>query len=122
MDPHGVEGQDVDREVDALGRARRRVVVAIRPQGSDTAVRDEPGYGGVQPGLRARNVPRPELLEASGVAGADKEDVALGEAHTLAPLGLLQIGRQDALARFEPAHLAQARHVEEHATADDPVA
>src|SRR6516225_53835 len=87
MQSHRVDREYVYREVDALGRARCGVVVAVAAERSDPPFREEFQGRGMQPGPRRRRVPGSERPAAAAMADPDEQQIALLDAD---PLDLLR--------------------------------
>ena len=105
----------------ALGGARGGVVVAVRAERGDLPFREERRCRGVQPRLRHPRIPRLDLGQAARVARAHEQDVAGPHLHSLLLLRRLEVFHEDVLARLEPSHPANARHVEQHTAPHQPV-
>ena len=121
---HRDELQGVDRIGHALDVARHRLAVAVGQEGRDPPL-VHPGHRvDMQPGLalagrRVVVAPRAERQTALVMAGAEDEDVALAELHTLRRLDRLELGAVHGLARLQPVDAAVLGGVEQHAAADD---
>ena len=59
---------------------------------------------GVQPCPGGGGVPRAQLGQAPGVAGADQQDVASTDGHSLGPLGGFEVLAEHVLAGLQPGH------------------
>ena len=77
------------------------------PSAATPPLGDERHRRRMQPGLGGGRVPRSELGEAAGVAGAHEQDVALADRHALLELGRLEVLAEDVLAGLEPRHPAK---------------
>lgn len=64
MDAHRVDGKDVDRERDSLGRARRGVAVPVGPECRDATLGQQWHGRRMQPGLGTGGLPGAELGQA----------------------------------------------------------
>src|SRR5262249_59472530 len=120
VDPHRVECQCMDGEVDPLRGARRSVVVAVGPERRHPPLVQEERAARIKASLRAGRVPRPELVEAFGVTDSDEEDVPLADHDALSTLGLLQVGGAGGIAGLQPPHPPGEVDVGESARATPP--
>ena len=77
-----------------------------------------------EPGRCTTGIRAPTALGAAlrHLAGPDEDDVAPTDLDTLGFQGCVEVGCVDRLARFEPRHALEGRHVEQDAAPDDPVA
>jgi hypothetical protein len=87
MDAHRVDRKDMNREGDALGRARRGVAVPVGPKRRDATFGHEWHGRRIQTRLGASGLPRTELSKTPGVTRADNQDVALADGDALTALG-----------------------------------
>ncbi len=72
---------------------------------------------GCSPAFAVRVSHGSTLGQAARVARAHEQDVASPDLHSLLALRRLEVFHEDVLARLEPSHAANARHVEQHAAA-----
>ena len=119
---HRVDGEHVHRKVDTLGRARRRVVVAVAAKYRDPSFREEFQGRWMQPGARIRGVPRPERPAAAAVADPDEEQIARFDADLLRRFRGDQVIGGHVITGLQPRHPPHPRDVEQQTTADDPAA
>src|SRR5262245_5455657 len=106
VNTHRIQGEGVHRKVDALRDARCTVAVSVRTQRRHPALGPKLGAVRRQTRLRARGLPRTELLQTSGVSGPDEQDVPFTNRHVLLGLGRHEIPGEDVVMRLQPAHAA----------------